>query len=221
MYTEIDGVIYQIDEDGNILDADTAVFPVDIGDVPEATESSEDLIEPLDPTEASEVSTEAPDPPIVVYEIPDDMIDALVSISTPSIYPSTSAVQIFQYVLQSYKDYKYYVIVPGSSSSDVYMYVADDATVSGSTISLSGDVWQCRYYTYRPSTSSSTQYLYSLTSYGDVSFTPSGSLIYTNALEGYPDIYPELQYSNQQYPLFFLVIGIIIMFIILFKRRSN
>lgn len=226
MYEEIDGEIVYTPQETEVPQESSSPEPPQTSQEP--LESPEATIQPAESTEAPEASetpseaSEAPAPvqPISVVDY-DDLVEALASVSTPAIYPSSTAVQVFGYALDSYKDYRYYAIVPGSSASDVYMYTADDYTLSGSTVTLTGDVTAHRYYTYRPSTSSTTQYLYTVTSSPEVSFSLGSTLVYTNTVEGYPDIYTQEQHNQPTYVKWFLILGFVIFILMLFRRYKD
>lgn len=214
--------MYILDDDGNVM------YVSEDGDVLDDGSYEGELAPPVMEEDGIEVMPEespSPSPsaePVVVYSMPEEMyeglVDALASVSTPSIYPSTAAVNVFQYALKSYKDYKYYAVIPGSSTSDVYLYTADKFSVSGSTVTLSGNVQSHRYYTYRPSSISSTEYLYSVTNVGDISFTLGSTLVYTNTYEGYPDIYPESEYRSPVYSRWTLVVLVVLLAVFMFGR---
>lgn len=218
--------MYVLDENGNVIYVDEDGSVLDDG----IYDSEYELSAPIAIDESGDVldgglDSELGDDPVVVYSMPaemyDGLIDALASVSTPSIYPSTAAVTVFQYALQSYENYRYYAIIPGTSTSDVYLYTADDFSVSGSTVTLTGDVKVHRYYTYRPGSSSSTQYLYQVSSSGDVSFSLGSTLIYTNTMEGYPDIYPESEFKQPVYSRWLLIAVFVILVLVLFRRWKH
>lgn len=141
--------------------------------------------------------------PITLYSIPEevytDIIDTLALVSSPAIYPSTSSLDVFNYVLNSLDYNTYYFIVAGSSSSDVYMYTGDRYDFTNNIVTLSGNTKQYHYYTYRPTSSSTTHYLYDVSDFTSPQVTLSGTLVYTNCVKGYPDIAPKSDHRNYIY----------------------
>lgn len=155
-------------------------------------------------------------------EFDSHLYDVIANVPAYDIYPSTAAVQVFQDVLLGLKNPVGYVIVSGSAASDVSMYYSSDYTVNGKNIVLHAPVIQCRYYTYRPSSTSVTYYYYTVNNYsGDANFTLSSQLAYTNLVEGYP----ALQRDSLQYDVSFITFGIALLLgcaiTLLFKRRRN
>lgn len=116
--------------------------------------------------------------------------DSLQRATLYQVYPSSAAIQVYRDVVQSIDGDFGYVVMANNSSNDVYLYFSKDYDVSGNKIYLHSPVTYCRYYTYRPSSSSSTQYLYQVSSTGNQTFDVSSQLVYTNLKEGYPDLLP-------------------------------
>lgn len=235
---------YGIDEYGNIVssedssilseeyqavlpstppEADTDVVVSDVDGSSDVTDS------PLDGDQVIETST---GDTIIIQQMQpsdgidyDELIEALASVPSYTIYPSTSAVTVFTDVLNGLDSNVGYFLFAGQSSSDVYLYYSNDYSVSGKTINLYGDVVACHYSTYRPSTSSSIQYLYQVSNPGDTTVTVTNQLVYTNLLEGYPDIIPFKQ--KQSYSLTFAIaLSLILSCVSLFSstlktRRKN
>lgn len=162
--------------------------------------------------------------PITLYSIPEevytDIIDTLALVSSPAIYPSTSSLDVFNYVLNSLDYNTYYFIVAGSSSSDVYMYTGDKYDFTNNTVTLSGNTKQYHYYTYRPTSSSTTQYLYDVSDFSSPQVTLSGTLVYTNCVKGYPDIAPK---SDHRSYLYTALIAFTLLFLVpkIIKRKVS
>lgn len=149
-----------------------------------------------------------------------DLIDTLSLISNPSIYPNSNSLSVFLDVLNSYDYNTYYFIVAGSSSSDVYMYTGDSYDFNGNTLYLSGNTKVHYYYTYRPTSSSSTQYLYTVSNTNNPSINFNNTLIYTNCVPGYPDIIP---HTDQKLNLSVICIVVLFFAIVpkIIKRRVS
>lgn len=123
----------------------------------------------------------------------DSMIEAFADVPSYQVFPNTSAVSVMAEVVNSLSGKFGYVIVSGSSSSDVSLYYSKDYVVNNKNITLKSPVTHCRYYNYRPSSSSTSLYTYIVDDLGDTSFNATNQLMYTNLLEGYPDLVPYKQ----------------------------
>lgn len=150
----------------------------------------------------------------------DDMIDLLASIPGYNVYPNVTAVSIFTDVLNNVDGHVGYVILSGSDTNTTNLYYSSHYTVSGNTIVLQSPVTFCNYYQYRPTSSSNYIYTYSVSSIGETSFTLTNQLVYTNLLDGYPDVLPYKQ--RETYSLFFVIaFALLLLFIILFVRNRG
>lgn len=146
----------------------------------------------------------------------DYLLDVLASVPGYTIYPSTQAVSVLSDVLNGVNEHVYYVILSGSDTNDTSLYYSNDFTLSGSQVTLLSPVTHCRYYSYRPSSSSSYVYTYSVNTLSDTTFNFTNQLAYTNTISGYPDVIPYKQKEN--YSLTFaLAFGIIILAVGAFK----
>lgn len=150
------------------------------------------------------------------------LVEQLERTALYTIYPNVQAVDVYRGVLNSYDGDFGYVLSSGTSSSDVYLYVSRDYTVSGNQIVLQYPVTVHRYYTYRPSTSSSTQYRYEVShNVGQQSFNLNTSLIYTNLKEGYPDILPYKR-NFSYFSVYFIMFVLFLVFgLLLIKNRRD
>lgn len=167
-------------------------------------------------------------PPVVevpVYTAPDDyltsdqLIEALAAIPSYNIFPNTQAVNVFSDVLDHLDYNPYYVIVSGSDSYYTHLYYSKEASVSGSTISLLGDVTHCQYYQYRPSSSSSWSYRYAVFHEGQVDVTLSTQLAYTNMIDGYPDVLPYKQKTTFSISVLIAILLLVLCIMFIFKNR--
>lgn len=156
--------------------------------------------------------------PSIDYNLLQDSVSEAVlqaSLSAFDIYPNSQAVSLFRDVLNSLTgDFSYIIISPDSSTTD--LYYSYDYDVSSLHFDYRSATL-CRYHFYRPSMSSGYLYQYSVSDVGDVSFDINGQIVYTNSVEGYPDVFPYK--SRETYGisvLTFLVLGILV--ILLFKR---
>lgn len=154
-----------IPEEDNSLTIDD-MFSVSSGDIP--PEIHIDYSEPID------------------Y---DYLYDLLAAIPQYNLYPNATAVNIFTQVLNGLDKNVHYVISAGSISGDTYLYYSKDVNVSGNTITLKSPVTQCRYYYYTQN--STTNYTYNvIVLNSDQTISLSNRLVYTNVVEGYPDVIP-------------------------------
>lgn len=179
---------FLVDEDGNLIyDEEGNPIPVEVQEEPGVTvqvNPSDSSLSVVTPGSTQTVTVQLPQSETNY----DDLIEALASVPSYNIYPNTTAVQVYELVLDSLDENVGYFIASGSSSSDVYLYYSEKYTVSGNTLTLQSPVTQCRYYTYRASSSSSTEYRYNVTTLSDISITLSNQLVYTNLKDGYPDV---------------------------------
>lgn len=206
---------YSVDENGNIIMSDSsdilpdefqAVFP----------ESASDTVSPGD------FSSSAPSDRLVPvipedYVSYDDMIDLLALVPGYNVYPSAAAVSVFEDVLNGLPRNIGYVILSGSDTYSTYLYYSDKYSVSGSSVFLSSPVTFCTYYQYRPTTSSSWVYTYTVNTIGDTSFNITNQLVYTNLLEGYPDVLPYKQ--KETYSLFYIIAFSLLVLFLIFVIR--
>lgn len=150
------------------------------------------------------------------------LVEQLERTALYTIYPNAQAVAVYRDVLNSYDGDFGYVLSSGTSSSDVYLYVSRDYAVSGDQVVLQYPVTVHRYYTYRPSSSSSTQYRYAVSyNSGQQSFNLGTSLIYTNLKEGYPDILPYKR-NFSYFSVYFIMFVLFLVFgLLLIKNRRD
>lgn len=150
------------------------------------------------------------------------LVEQLERTALYTIYPNAQAVAVYRDVLNSYDGDFGYVLTSGTSSSDVYLYVSRDYTVSGSQIVLQYPVTVHRYYTYRPSSSSSTQYRYQVSqNAGQQSFNLGTALVYTNLKDGYPDIMPYKR-NFSYFSVYFIMFILFLLFgLFLVKNRRD
>lgn len=150
------------------------------------------------------------------------LVEQLERTALYTIYPNAQAVAVYRDVLNSYDGDFGYVLTSGTSSSDVYLYVSRDYTVSGSQIVLQYPVTVHRYYTYRPSSSSSTQYRYEVSrNVGQQSFNLGTTLVYTNLKDGYPDIMPYKR-NFSYFSVYFIMFILFLLFgLFLVKNRRD
>lgn len=133
----------------------------------------------------------------------DDFIDALAAVSSYNIYPPEAAVTCFVRTLNGVDRHVGYFVVSGPDTYSSYLYYSDNYSVSGSTITLSGDVTCAYYHQYRTTTSQPWQYTYTVSHPGTTSVTLGTNLVYTNLVEGYPDLIPYK--SKESYTLLFMI----------------
>lgn len=120
----------------------------------------------------------------------DDLVSLLSEVTGYNVFPNTNAVKVFEYVLNGLDKNVGYFVLSGSDTYTTYLYYSEDYQLSGNSIQLSGDVVLCTYRQYRVNSSSPWQYTYTVSHVGSISVTPDTELVYTNLLEGYPDIIP-------------------------------
>ena len=110
--------------------------------------------------------------------------------SLVDLYPNNSAVQVFTDVLNGLDDEPYYFIQSGSDNNTAYLYYAEHATIRGNNVTLESPVYVCEYSQYREYVGQQwvNHYQYKTSSTGDMTFNPSTQLVYTNTIDGYPDV---------------------------------
>lgn len=209
---------YGNDSEGNIVMSDSsdilpdefqAVFPDSASD----TVSAGDFSTPA-PTDLTDSFIPVFPDDYVSYE---DMVDLLALVPGYNVYPSAAAVSVFEDVLNGLPRNIGYVILSGSDTYSTYLYYSDKYSVSGSSVFLSSPVTFCTYYQYRPTTSSSWVYIYTVNTIGDTSFNISNQLVYTNLLEGYPDVLPYKQ--KETYSLFYIIAFSLLVLFLIFVIR--
>lgn len=197
---------YGVDENGDIIFSTSSdILPDNYQDIFPETVSGSDL----------DVSFDDPiyfDDPFGSFD-EDHFIELLAAIPGYAVYPNTAAVSVFQDVLNGVSGRFGYIIISGSDTYTTYLYYSRFYYVSGSTVTLSSPVTRCTYYQYRPSSSSSFYYTYSVDIVGDISFTPTNQLVYTNLLEGYPDV---VSYKSHEsfYLLFLIALAVVFIFVV-------
>lgn len=122
----------------------------------------------------------------------DELYDLLALIPGYNVFPSTAAVSVFDKVLNGLDGKFKYLILSGSDSNYTYLYYGFDVSVSGATITFNAPYTICTYYQYRPNTNSAWQYYYTVEhkNAGSDYFNITNQLVYTNVVEGYPDLVP-------------------------------
>lgn len=192
---------YGIDENGKIIQSQSsdildpvyqALYPFDASD----TVSSGDA----NVISSSSNSSGIPYEDFLTY---DDMVSILSNEPTYSLYPNASAVSVFTDVLNGIDGNVEYFIYSGSDSNTAFLAYGDHVEVSGSSWTLSGDVFLVSYYRYRLNTSSPYEYCYTVNSVGDITIDVTNKLVYTNAVDGYPDV---IQYKSHE--SFFILFSI-------------
>lgn len=230
---------YSVDDDGNIVIVDSAGIYQDFvsvssgdSDILDDTFSSADsdnsfssVFDFYDPfLYLPSVSSDDIDsfyPSVFSY---DALFDVLANVPGYTIYPSTQAVSVLTDVLNGIDGNVYYVIISGVDTNDTYLYYSSSFSSSGNIITLLSPVTRCRYYSYRPSSNSSYLYTYTVDNLGDTSFTLTNQLIYTNILDGYPDVIPYKQKSSYSFlVLISIFIGIVAVSVFksLFSRKGK
>lgn len=234
---------YWVDENGNLVSSDTSDIlpseyqdlfpdqvPPQLGGVEDPTGSSNSVTIPG--FTGSGNSASIPDINIVSPELNykaladaltesdffDSLADTLANVPSYTVFPNTSAVSVMQQVLNGVDGHFGYFVSAGATSSEVDMYYARDYTVSGKNITLHSPVTHCKYYSYRPSGTSGTVYTYTVSNLADTSVTLSNQLVYTNLVDGYPDLIPYKQRNNYDF-IFLITIGILIVALSTFSSR--
>lgn len=186
-----DDFIYDIDESGALFITDSLddvnqdfqeLFP-DAGvesDLELDSVSSGDaeiIIVPYSGPSASEIASEFD---FVTY---DELVDALAAIPGYNTYPSTAAISVFDSVFVGNSNVHYLCLADSDGTS---MYYSDEFEISGNTITLKAPVTHLDYYSVR--VNNITNYYYTVSTEGDISFTPTTQLVYTDLLADYPSL---------------------------------
>lgn len=182
---------YDVDENGMIVSSGDV--STQYGDI--FTAFSPD--EPIDSSSGNSISQSDMEEYIqtLLSDYNDGLIQTMANMPNQTVvYPNTTAVNVWSYVLSGLNQRVGYVAVSGSNSNtnvsvDDYLYYAADYIVNGKTITLKSPVTVCHYYVYR--TSSNTSYLYTYNTQifnDDYSISLSSNLAYTNLVDGYPDL---------------------------------
>lgn len=148
-----------------------------------------------------------------------NLYDTLANVPGFTVYPSTQSVSVFTDVLNGLDSSVGYVIMAGGDSNDNYMYYSERYNYVGNTITLFSPVTMCRYYSYRPSNVSSYLYTYNVTTTGDTSIDLTNFLIYTNIVDGYPDVIPYK--SKESYNVFIVIVFLFVLLILFISRRRS
>lgn len=231
---------YGVDENGNIIFSQSNVvlhsedqqnYPDDFSELPpQIGEVVENDPEDSFSTGSGNMVTGSGNTIIVspsVVTMPfdyDELIEALSDIPGYTVYPSTQAIDTLTDVLNGFTGKFGYVLLSGSSTQDTHLYISYDYDVNGSDITLFSPVIHCRYYQYRPSSSSSYLYTYTVNEVSDVSFHLTNQLVYTNLVNGYPDILPYK--SRASFDLLFvsaysLILLAVASFSVIFSNRKK
>ena len=218
---------YGIDSDGRIVGSDSNEilpvgirdsYPASFADLPSLEDQTAGTYQEgfLYPSVSSGDS--------VLYNtnaLSDAMMTAYAMQYPNDIYPNSAAVEVFKNVLEGLDYDVYYCIYSGSTSSTCYLLYSEDASATGSTLSFAGDVTMCSYYRYRPNSSSSWLYRYSVQeNVGDQSVAIGTSLVYTNLIDGYPDIHPNDGFHSPHIKGVFMIVSIFIVLALLLRRKD-
>lgn len=207
---------YSIDENGHIIESETSdilsdiqqnlypEFAIETLPVPEVSVSSGD---PVLPNDSESFFADVP----ITYSLTlpddyityDDMIELLANQPVYTIYPNQNAVSVFSDVLNGLDRNVSYVIISGSDSNSAYMYYGDDFSISGKDWTISGNVTRVNYFRFRTNPSAAYEYAFYPESTGSVTFHVENELVYTNMVDGYPDIIPYK--SRESYSLLFFI----------------
>lgn len=228
---------YGIDDNGHIVSSGqdsvlpsefTGLYPSDVSDLSltDGTDIafSDSLEKAQDTVSGSDVSPVVNNYTVTAGEEFDYeyMVDLLSNMPLYAVYPNVQAVDVFSDVLNGLDGDYGYIIYSGSDTYTTYLVYSEDYSVSGSTLSLTGNVTECRYYRYRPSNTQPWQYLYTVSGTGDQSFNLSNQLVYTNLVDGYPDVVPYKQKEN--FSLLFsipLLIAVMLLMSLYAVRRNH
>lgn len=206
MYDYVDGeLVYipidDISSDDDFVLSDDALQDIVISEeeISGGLESEEEYIVTSDISSDSEsyvVESDISSGSDIIYyvsaeDIPSLVADGIELYTTQyNLYPSTAAVNVFEYALNGLGKTPGYFIISGSDTNTAYLYYSYDYEVENNTIYLN-DCTLCSYYRLTSSgMGGTTSYYYTIQEAGDQFITPVSSLIYTNLLEGYPDIAP-------------------------------
>lgn len=204
---------YDLDENGNfIMSSSSEILPDVYQDIFPASLDQEDYVNfetvsggdlfgqssILDNTDSSGFYMDYPS----YIQSLDYLYDTLANIPSYTVFPNTAAVSVFRDVLNGVDDNIGYVILSGADTYSTYLYYSSNFSVSGSSITLSAPVKLCTYYQYRTSTSSPWMYTYTVQDIGESVFNLSNQLVYTNIIDGYPDL---IEYKSvSSYSLLFI-----------------
>lgn len=123
-----------------------------------------------------------------------ELAEARAAASMYPIYPTSNFVSIFDYVLDGLPSGTPYVLVQGSDNytADLYYSNVYSYDTSSSVITLQAPVTHCRLYRTQTGGSYNYNYYYNISHQSsDETFSLSSNiLLYTNTVEGYPDISP-------------------------------
>lgn len=205
-------------------DFDSSYFLDNYEEIPASEAGSyADLSDSYGVLSGEEIQDDSVDPDYDVPDIDNGSVSALTTFNDNfddfielyaaqyNIYPNTSAVNVFDFVLDGLSYVPGYVILSGSDSSSAYLYYAEDYDVNGNQIVLYSPVTQCSYY--RSYVGSSYNYFYNVSSVGQQTFNVGNQLIYTNLVEGYPDVCPLPENSslkNLDYVLLPVFVGFLL-----------
>lgn len=135
------------------------------------------------------------------------------------IYPNEKAISVFEDVLNGLDGHWGYVALSGNDTYSTYLYASRSYDVSGSSVTLRGDVLRCYYHQFRNSSSQPWRYTYTVSHVGDQTFSPTSELVYTNLLDGYPDLVPYKSRETYLYLVFFLIlVGLIVIYVRFFRK---
>lgn len=217
---------YSTDENGNIIMSESSdILPEEYQEIfPSFAPGSDyvtsgDISSSFSSDEFSDENPHQSEQDLSGYDFVtyDDMIDLLALVPGYNVYPSTAAVNVFEDVLNGLNHNIGYIILSGSDTNTTLLYYSDKFIVTGSSIVLSSPVTQCTYYQYRPTSSSNFVYTYSVSTLGDTTFNVTNQLVYTNLLNGYPDVLPYKQ--KETYSLFFVISFALFVLLIFFMRH--
>lgn len=210
---------YGNDENGDIIfGEDSSVLPEEFQEVfpevpPEGTPvSSDEFSQFADYVSGGDLASDLTDSIVEALEFPeplsgDELYDLLALIPGYNVFPNTSAVTVFERVLNGLDGNIKYLILSGSNTEYTYLYYGTSVDVSGSTITFSAPYTLCTYYQYRPNTSSAWQYYYTVQqrTSGTDYFNLTNQLVYTNIVDGYPDLVP---YKSRESFSIYIIISI-------------
>lgn len=215
---------YGIDDSGRLIGSTSnEVLPPDVRD--NYPDSYDDVV-PLSDTPAGNYSegflyqnVSSGDP--FIYTSTDMsayIADVYATNSPGSMYPNSAAVQVFQNVLEGLDYEYYYTIYSGSDQNTAYLIYSSTGSSSGKTLNFTGDVTLCSYYRTRQP-NSSWLYEYSVQeNVGDQTVNIGNSLVYTNLIDGYPDIAPNPGFMSTSIIFGFIVIVIAILAACIFRK---
>lgn len=195
---------YGVDEFGNIVSSqDSSVLPEEFQEVfpeypPESYPvPSEQFDGLMSYVSGGDLASDITDSVVEALEFPepltgDELYDLLALIPGYNVFPNTAAVTVFDKVLNGLDGNFKYLITSGSDTYYTYLYYGSSVDVSGNIITFNSPYTICTYYQYRPNTNTNWSYYYTVqqkTSGSDY-FSLTNQLIYTNIVDGYPDLVP-------------------------------